>query len=106
MSTILFGFLFQFQDFLFTATPTAPSGDEISNRLENAGTTVQSVLTGLVVIVGVIFATWRVITGFPAMSNPHEKQEVYKGLGNIALLTGVAAAMVWIVPWAWSLMAT
>ncbi|MFC5714394.1 CagC family type IV secretion system protein [Thalassorhabdus alkalitolerans] len=109
----LLGLIFQFQEWMITgliqpghlvATP-APSGAEVESRLESAGATIQGILTGLVVLVGVIFAIWRVITGFASMHNPHEKEQVYRTLGSIALLTAVGAAMIWIVPWAWDLMA-
>lgn len=78
-------------------------GGEVSKKVNNALTIAQGILTGLIVGVGICVSLWTIIKGMPNMSNPHEKNEVYKTLGAIWGLVGLGGAIVWFVPWIYSL---
>ncbi|MCI3027542.1 CagC family type IV secretion system protein [Desemzia sp. C1] len=80
----------------------AAAGD-IQGRISGALTTVQSVLTGIVVLVGIVVGLWIVIKRMPSADDPQEKNEVYKAIGRVLGLVAISAALVWVVPWVYSL---
>lgn len=76
---------------------------DIQGRISSALTTVQSVLTGIVVLVGIVVGLWIVIKRMPSADDPQEKNEVYKAVGRVLGLVAISAALVWVVPWVYSL---
>ena len=86
------------------ATPNVVFAEEdVQSRVNTALTTVQSVLTGLIVTVGIVVALWVIIKRMPSADDPQEKNEVYKSVGRVIGLVAIGAAIVWIVPWVYSL---
>ena len=89
---------------MFMATPNVVFAEEdVQSRVNTALTTVQSVLTGLIVTVGIVVALWVIIKRMPSADDPQEKNEVYKSVGRVIGLVAIGAAIVWIVPWVYSL---
>lgn len=78
-------------------------GGEVSKKINNGLTIIQGILTGIIVVVGICVSLWTIIKGMPNMNNPHEKNEVYKNLGAIWGLVALGGAIVWLVPWIYSL---
>ena len=81
----------------------AASGGEIQGKLTSAANTIKGILTGIVVLVGVCVALFIIIKRLPDADDPREKSEVYKSVGRVAGLVALAAAVVWILPWVYSL---
>lgn len=89
----------------FVMNPVLASANaaQVEAKLQNAGNVVQSMLTGLVVLVGVCVALFIIIKRLPQADNPHEKNEVYQAVGRVAGLVALAAAVVWLLPWVYGL---
>ena len=83
--------------------PVYASAGEVQSRINSALTTIQGVLTGLIVTVGIVVALFIIIKRMPDVDNPQERHEITKSVGRVLLLVGVGAAIVWIVPWVYSL---
>lgn len=66
---------------------------------------IQSFLTGIVVIVGICVGVWIVIKKLPGVDDPHTKNEMFRGVGMTLAGVGLAAALVWLVPWVYGLFA-
>ncbi|WP_034536333.1 CagC family type IV secretion system protein [Carnobacterium inhibens] len=79
------------------------SAGQVEAKLQNAGDIVQGILTGLVVLVGTVVGLFIIIKRMPAADNPHEKNEVYQAVGRVAGLVALAAAIIWLLPWVYSL---
>lgn len=79
------------------------NGEEVQSKVSNALTTVQGVLTALLVTVGIVCALWIIIKRLPDADDPREKSEVYKSVGRVAGLVALGAAVVWLLPWVYSL---
>ena len=84
------------------STVSANAG-EVQSRINDAFSTIQGVLTGLIVTVGIVVALFIVIKRMPSADDPQEKNEVYKAVGRVLGLVAIGAAIVWIVPWVYSL---
>jgi type IV secretory pathway VirB2 component (pilin) len=78
-------------------------GEEVQARVNSALQTIQGVLTGLIVTVGIVVALFIIIKRMPSADDPHEKSEVYKSVGRVLGLVAIGAAIVWVVPWVYSL---
>ena len=76
---------------------------EVQRRIEGALGAVQGVLTGLIVTVGIVVALFIIIKRMPSADDPQEKNEVYKAVGRVLGLVAIGAAVVWVVPWVYSL---
>lgn len=76
---------------------------EVQTRIEGALGAVQGVLTGLIVTVGIVVALFIIIKRMPSADDPQEKNEVYKAVGRVLGLVAIGAAVVWVVPWIYSL---
>lgn len=76
---------------------------EVQGRIEGALGAVQGVLTGLIVTVGIVVALFIIIKRMPSADDPQEKNEVYKAVGRVLGLVAIGAAVVWVVPWIYSL---
>jgi uncharacterized membrane protein YhaH (DUF805 family) len=81
----------------------AASGGQVQSKLTQAANTVQSILTGLVVLVGICVALFIIIKRMPDADDPREKSEVYHAVGRVAGLVALAAAVIWLLPWVYSL---
>jgi len=78
-------------------------GSNVQGRIEGALGAVQGVLTGLIVTVGIVVALFIIIKRMPSADDPQEKNEVYKAVGRVLGLVAIGAAVVWVVPWVYSL---
>ncbi|GAB6093667.1 MULTISPECIES: CagC family type IV secretion system protein [Lactobacillaceae] len=81
----------------------AADGGEVKSKLTSAGKTIQGILTGLVVLVGICVALFIIIKRMPDADDPREKSEVYHAVGRVAGLVALAAAIIWLLPWVYSL---
>lgn len=79
------------------------SAGNIQGKITNALNQVQTVLTGLIVTVGIIVTLFIIIKRMPSADDPQEKNEVYKAVGRVLGLVAIGAAVIWIVPWIYSL---
>lgn len=75
----------------------------VEARINNAFDQIQGVLTGLIVTVGIVVALFIVIKRMPSADDPQEKNEVYKAVGRVLGLVAIGAAVIWVVPWVYSL---
>lgn len=83
--------------------PVYANAGEVESRINSAFTTIQGVLTGLIVTVGIVVALFIIIKRMPSVDDPQEKQEVYKAVQRVLGLVAIGAAIVWVVPWVYSL---
>lgn len=92
---------------LMLTTPTIAfadaESDKVKKKISEGFTTIQGVLTGLIVAVGIVVALWIIIKRMPSADDPQEKNEVYKALGRVGGLVALGAAIVWILPWIYNL---
>lgn len=99
--------VFMFMSFiLFVIAPKvsyAASTGQVKTKLNSGFTQIQGVLTGVVVIIGVIAAIKIFIKYMPSLDDPHSKNEMWKSIGGVFIAVGGAAACVWILPWVYSL---
>lgn len=75
----------------------------VQTKLDSAGTAIKSVLTGIVVLVGIIAALKILIKHLPSIDDPHVKNEMWKSIGGVLAAVGAGAALIWIIPWVYSL---
>lgn len=83
--------------------PMTVYASNVQGRINNAMSQIQSVLTGLIVTVGIVVALFILIKRMPSADDPQEKNEVYKAVGRVLGLVAIGAAIVWVVPWVYSL---
>lgn len=76
---------------------------QVQTKLTNAANVVKGILTALVVLVGICAALFIIIKRMPSADDPHEKNEVFKSVGRVCALVGLAAAVIWLLPWMYSL---
>lgn len=76
---------------------------QVQMKLINAANVVKGILTALVVLVGICAALFIIIKRMPSADDPHEKNEVFKSVGRVCALVGLAAAVIWLLPWMYSL---
>ena len=89
---------------LLAATPVlAASGSEVQSKISKALQTIQGILTGIVVLAGICVALWIIIKRMPDADDPREKSEVYHAVGRVAGLVALSAAVIWLLPWFYSL---
>ena len=74
-------------------------------KLVQAGNTIKGILTALIVIVGGIACAKIVIKYLPSIDDPQEKNIMTKALVTALIVTAIGGALVWIVPWAYGLVA-
>lgn len=98
--TLALGFLYFI---LLPEVSFAASTSQVKTKLNSGFMAIQGVMTGIVVVVGVIAAVKIFITYMPSLNDPHSKNEMWKSIGNVGYGVGGAAAMVWIIPWVYSL---
>lgn len=89
---------------LMIASPVfAADAGQVQQKVNNAATVVQGVLTGLIVIVGICVSLFIILKRMPDADDPREKSEVYKAVGRVAGLVALGAAIIWLLPWVYSL---
>jgi len=96
--TAVIGITVFFPEVAFAATTGT-----VKSKLKSAGTAIQGVLTAIVVIVGVIAALKILVKHMPSIDDPHVKNEMWKSIGNVGYAVGGAAAIIWLLPWVYSL---
>lgn len=84
-------------------TVLAADGGEVQSKVNQAANTIKGVLTGILVIVGICVALFIIIKRLPSADDPREKSEVYHAVGRVAGLVALGAAIVWLLPWVYSL---
>ncbi|AIF68394.1 hypothetical protein GZ22_18330 (plasmid) [Terribacillus saccharophilus] len=81
----------------------AESDSSITKRINTGVKSIQTVLTGIVVVVGIVAALKIIIKHLPGIDDPHVKNEMWKSLGGVLLAVGAAAAVIWLLPWIYGL---
>lgn len=81
----------------------ASSTSTVQTKLRNGISAFQTVLTGIVVVVGIVAALKIVVKHLPGIDDPHVKNEMWKSIGGVLAAIGAAAALIWILPWVYSL---
>lgn len=77
----------------------ATSTTQVQTKLNSGFRAIQTVLTGIAVIVAVVAAIKVFVKAMPALDDPVVKNEMWKSIGGVGVAVGGAAAAVWIVPW-------
>lgn len=86
-----------------SAMEISADAGQVTSKI-NAGIRVlQTVLTSILVGVGICVALFNVVTKLPTLSDPHEKNQFWKTQGYILAGVAFGAAVVWLVPWVYSL---
>jgi hypothetical protein len=91
--------------FWFLPDQAFASASEAEAKVRQGLKQIQTFLTGIVVIVGVCVGVWIVIKKLPGVDDPHTKNEMFRGVGMALAGVGLAAALVWLVPWVYQLFA-
>ncbi|MGM0941320.1 MAG: CagC family type IV secretion system protein [Bacillota bacterium] len=81
----------------------AASTGQVQSKIKSGVTAIQTVLTGIVVVVGIVAALKILIKHLPGIDDPHVKNEMWKSIGGVLLAIAAAAALIWIIPWMYSL---
>ena len=76
---------------------------QAQDKLNTGFTTIKVVITGIIVIVGIIAAAKIAITKLPSLDDPHVKNELFKGLAGVGCVVAAGGALTWIVPWIYGL---
>jgi preprotein translocase subunit SecE len=90
---------------LYAMPEQAFAASEIEAKVKEGLKQVQAFLTGIVVMVGICVGVWIIIKKLPGVDDPHTKNEMFRGVGMVFAGVGLAAALVWIVPWVYALFA-
>ncbi|MBD8589374.1 hypothetical protein FC682_06130 [Peribacillus simplex] len=90
---------------LYIAPEQASAAANVSAKIKEGLKQVQTLLTGLVVTVGICVSIWIIIKKLPGVDDPHTKNEMFRGVGMALAGVGLAAAIVWLVPWMYALFA-
>ncbi|MFE4353672.1 CagC family type IV secretion system protein [Peribacillus butanolivorans] len=90
---------------LHIAPDQASAAANVSAKIKEGLKQVQTLLTGLVVTVGICVSIWIIIKKLPGVDDPHTKNEMFRGVGMALAGVGLAAAIVWLVPWMYALFA-
>src|SRR5699024_5755212 len=86
-------------------TESASAATNPQEKLVAAANTVKGVLTALIVVVGGIACAKIVVKYLPVIDDPNEKNVMYKSITTALLVTALGGALVWLVPWAYKLLA-
>lgn len=81
----------------------ASKADQITNKINSGVTVIQTVLSAILVGVGICVALFNVVTKLPTLSDPHEKNQFWKTQGYIMGGVAFGAVVVWLVPWVYGL---
>ncbi|WP_079524952.1 MULTISPECIES: CagC family type IV secretion system protein [Halobacillus] len=75
----------------------------IEQKIDSALLTIQGVLTGLVVSVGIVVSLYIIVTSMHKLKNPQEKDEVFRSIGRVMGAVALGAAIIWVAPWVYNL---
>lgn len=81
----------------------AASAGEVQGKITNALKTIQTVLTSIAVLVAVVAAIFIVLKRLPLADDPMVKNEMFRGVGTVLGGLALIAALIWLVPWIYSL---
>ncbi|MGG4506333.1 CagC family type IV secretion system protein [Heyndrickxia sporothermodurans] len=81
----------------------AASTGTVQTKIKNGVTAFQTVLTGIVVVVGIAASLKIIVKHLPSIDDPHVKNEMWKSIGGVLAAIGAAAALIWLLPWVYSL---
>lgn len=90
-------------DFLSSAVYMAADAGQVTSKINQGLTVIQTVLSAILVGVGICVALFNVVTKLPTLSDPHEKNQFWKTQGYIMGGVAFGACIIWLVPWAYSL---
>jgi hypothetical protein len=90
---------------LYAIPEQAFAAGDIEAKVKEGLKQIQAFLTGIVVIVGICVGVWIIIKKLPGVDDPHTKNEMFRGVGMVLAGVGLAAALVWVVPWVYALFA-
>ena len=93
-----------FLSLIFTAKVFGAEGEgDPGAKIEEGLNQVQGFLTGIIVIVGICAGVWIVLKKLPGIDDPMVKNEMFRGVGMVLAGVAIGAAMVWLVPWVFSI---
>ena len=100
-------FMFFILLFIFHIIPETAfaAAEDVAAKIKEGLKQVQTLLTGIVVTVGICVSIWIIIKKLPGVDDPHTKNEMFRGVGMALAGVGLAAALVSLVPWMYSLFA-
>lgn len=81
-----------------TATTT-----QVQTKVKTGVTAFKTVLSGIVVLVGIVASLKIVVKHLPKIDDAHTKNEMWNGLGQVLLAVAAGGALIWGVPWVYSL---
>lgn len=81
----------------------APNTNTVTKKLTDGVKAFQTVLTGIVVVVGIAASLKIVVKHLPSIDDPHVKNEMWKSIGGVLAAVGAGAILVWALPWVYSL---
>jgi len=81
----------------------AETTGSVEKKLKSAATAVQTVMTGIVVLVATVVAIIIIVKKLPSIDDPHTKNEMWKALGTVLASVAASAAIIWVAPWVYSL---
>lgn len=81
----------------------APDAATVTGKVNAGLGVIKGILTGIIVVVGVIAALKVIISKLPSLDDPHVKNEMWKSVGTIALAVAVGGSLVWLIPWVYKL---
>ena len=76
---------------------------QVQQKITDAGNIIKGILSSIIVLVGICVALWIIIKRLPDADNKQEQHEVYKAVGRVMGLVALGAAIVWLLPWVYSL---
>jgi len=88
---------------VLAAEAEAEAEIDVKEKITNATDAVKIILTGIVCSVAVCVAIFIIIKKLPDADNPHEKHELYRGVGRVFGIVALAAACIWVIPWVYGL---
>lgn len=100
MGTGIMLFLFSMQSMAITVLA---ADIDVEGKISTAADTIKGILTGVVGVVGICVSLFIIIKRMPDADNPHEKHELYRGVGRVWGLVALAAACIWVIPWVYNL---
>ena len=77
----------------------APDATTVSTKLNAGLVAIQTILLGIIVIVGIIAAAKILIAKLPSADDPHVKNEMWRGLGMVGGAVALGGSLIWFVPW-------
>lgn len=86
-----------------TTTLTVFAEEDVQKKITDAANTIKGILTAIVGTIAICVSLFIIIKQMPNADNPHEKHELYKGVGRVWGLVALAAACIWVIPWIYKL---